>query len=65
MDVTLNGEAKTLDAGTTVAALLVALGVPGEHTAVELNGELLDRAEYGRGLEDDDRIEVVRFVGGG
>ena len=65
MKVTLNGESREVAPETSVAALLEAHDVPREHTAVELNGELLDRAEHDRVLANGDRLEVVRFVGGG
>ena len=65
MEVTLNGKVRELADGTTVTALLDELGVPVDHTAVELNGALLERDGYGRSLAPGDAIEVVRFVGGG
>ena len=67
--VTLNGVGKAVpagDRGATVAALLAEAGLAGKRVAVEVNGEVVPRAEHGtRRLVDGDRVEVVTFVGGG
>jgi len=65
-DIQLNGEAKQCEAGTTVAALLDALGLPRHGVAVEINTEVVPRAAHAeRVLAAGDRVEVVTFVGGG
>jgi thiamine biosynthesis protein ThiS len=65
MHVRVNGEPRELAAGTTVAALLQALGVQGP-VAVERNREIVPRAHHaGTELRDGDELEVVHFVGGG
>ena len=68
--VLLNGDARVLDApdaaGPTVAALIAEAGLLGRRVAVEVNGDVVPRAEHGvRRLRDGDRIEMVTFVGGG
>ena len=66
MIVVVNGENREVDTGTTVAALLAALGVNRQHVAVEVNEEIVPRAELGATvLAAGDRLEVVTFVGGG
>ena len=65
MEITLNGKPRQLAEPVTVGGLIAQLELPVEHVAVELNGELVDRADFERPLADRDRIEVVRFVGGG
>ena len=53
-------------AGMSVADLLAGMDTNGQRVAVELNEDIVPRAEYGSTfLKDGDSVEVVRFVGGG
>lgn len=64
--VRVNGEARRLEAGTTVAALLAELGRDPRTVAVELNGSIVPRERYEFvGLQEGDRLEIVQFVQGG
>jgi len=66
MDIVINGERRTLDAGTTVADLLRTLELDGKPVAIERNGETVRKSDLPTTrLADGDRIEVVTFVGGG
>lgn len=66
MNVTINGEPRTLSPGLTVAALLDELSLKPEATVVQRNNNIVDRAQYeGVQLRDGDVLELVRFVGGG
>ena len=66
MDVTVNGDARTLPEGTTVADLLARLEVRLDLVAVERNGEIVPKARHAATtLDDGDALEVVTFVGGG
>jgi sulfur carrier protein len=66
IELTVNGEARAVLAGTTVVKLLEVLGVQPGQAAVERNGQVLPRARHGEtALEAGDLIEVVTFVGGG
>jgi sulfur carrier protein len=49
----------------SVTALLGTLGIEPLRVAVELNLEILPKAEYGTELKEGDRLEIVHFVGGG
>lgn len=52
--------------GCTVAGLLDELGLDGRLVVVELNGQIIRRTEIDDiVLRDDDRVEIVHFVGGG
>lgn len=65
LGVTVNGEPRTVSAGTTVRELLDALGLEGP-VAVERNREIVPRAQHALTvLEEGDALEVVSFVGGG
>jgi thiamine biosynthesis protein ThiS len=62
----LNGREHEASEGSTVAALLEAIRLPPGRVAVEVNGQVIRRADYARQrLSENDRIEVVHFVGGG
>lgn len=62
--ITVNGE--KLDFSGTVAELLDVLEYNGKRVAVELNENIVPKAEYGNTIiSDGDKLEVVRFVGGG
>lgn len=66
MRVLVNGDEREVGAGTTIAALVLELGLTSERVAVERNGRIVPRVEHGRTeLAERDRIEVVTLVGGG
>lgn len=67
MRLLVNGEPTLVDpAPANVAELLVQLKLPHERVAVELNGEIVTRAERAaRAVNDGDTVEVVTLVGGG
>ena len=66
IEVVINGETRTVVQGTTVAALIVELGLGDKRVAVERNREVVPRAEHAATeLAAGDRIELVTFVGGG
>jgi thiamine biosynthesis protein ThiS len=50
----------------TLAQLITELDLPPARIAVELNREVVRRNDWdATELRDDDRIEIVHFVGGG
>jgi sulfur carrier protein len=66
MRVFLNGESKTIGDAVTVSQLLRELGLGERRVAVEINEAIVPRSQHSaHRLQDDDRIEVVRAVGGG
>lgn len=66
MQVTLNGERRTIPDGITVDTLLKQLGLVPEATVVERNETILERSAYrDTTLAEGDTLELVRFVGGG
>ena len=63
--VKINGNKLDI-AGRTVAEYLSDNGFDVKRVAVELNGDILPKAQYDSTvLQDDDSVEVVSFVGGG
>jgi len=66
MELIVNGEPKTLPEGLSVAGLLTELGMTGRRIALELNGEILPRSEFGQTmLSGGDTLEIVQAIGGG
>ncbi len=66
IEVVINGQARTVAQGTTVAALIGELGLGDRRVAVERNREVVPRAEHATTiLAAGDRVELVTFVGGG
>ena len=65
MNITINGEAATIDP-LTVLDYLEQLDIDPRRVAVELNREILPKGAYpGTTLKEGDSIEIVHFVGGG
>lgn len=66
MTVTLNGERKELAAPVNLVQVVDDLALSSQAIAVELNGRVVRRAEWPQTIiGDNDRIEIVHFVGGG
>ncbi len=66
IQIEVNGAARTVPQGSTVAELLEALGLRPELVAVERNAQLVRRSERAATpLAAGDRVELVTLVGGG
>jgi sulfur carrier protein len=66
IDVVINGETRTVIQGTTVAVLIIELGLGDRRVAVERNREVIPRAQHASTvLAAGDHVELVTFVGGG
>jgi thiamine biosynthesis protein ThiS len=66
MNLIINGEDRQFDSALTISALLERLGMKADRVAIELNRELVPRARWtATQLDDDDKLEIVHFVGGG
>lgn len=65
--IVLNGDPRTIPAGSTVASLLASLELNPRLVVVERNRDILrDRDAFGSiSLIEGDTIEIVHFVGGG
>ena len=65
MEITVNGNKSTVDK-MSVIAYLRTLDIDPKRVAVELNLEILPKADYETTvINDGDLIEIVQFVGGG
>lgn len=66
MKVTVNGEERDIEPGTTVRELVERLGLGSAPCAVEVNRALVPRREHETALiKEGDRVELVTLVGGG
>lgn len=65
--LTVNGAAREIRTGSSIADLLSALGIDSRMVVVEHNREILhDRERHGeQKLSAGDVVEIVHFVGGG
>ena len=65
ISITVNGERREC-AATTIAALLEELGIGDKAVVAEHNGVIVRPDDFARTLlSAGDRIELIRFVGGG
>jgi len=66
MEIMLNGETRTVEAGTTVQALLDLAGHGERKVAVEVNLSVVPRSQHAsHALAEGDRVEIIRAIGGG
>jgi thiamine biosynthesis protein ThiS len=66
MKLSINGEDREFPSPLTVFSLIAHLGMKPDRVAVELNRDLLPRERWAQTqLSDDDKLEIVHFVGGG
>jgi sulfur carrier protein len=66
MHLFINGDEKSFGDSLSLAELIEQLGMKGDRVAVELNREIISRAQWAEtNLNDGDHLEIVHFVGGG
>ncbi len=67
MNIKINGKPFSVDDGINVLKMLEVYGIKDTtYTALEYNNEILKKALWdSTTLKEDDKIEVVSFVGGG
>jgi sulfur carrier protein len=64
--ITLNGEQLPIESNIDLETLVDQLELPAKRLAVEMNGNVIRRADWPQTtVNDGDKIEVVHFVGGG
>lgn len=66
MNIHLNGEPHEVVNGTTLNELLEQLEMTQQRIAVEINLNIIPRSQYAETLLNaDDKVEIVRAIGGG
>ena len=64
--IRINGKLRTIDFNLSLLKLTKNLKIPVKKVAIELNQEILDKKKLGKiYLKNNDRIEIVHFIGGG
>ena len=66
MNLTVNGKPRVVDGSPSLGDYLRQLGINPLACAVERNGLVVKREDFdGTQLEEADRLEIVRMMGGG
>jgi thiamine biosynthesis protein ThiS len=64
--IQVNGRPQEVEENLSLSQLVTSLDLKPEQIAIELNQEVIRRGEWqNTDLRDDDKIEIVHFVGGG
>ena len=64
--ITVNGEERLVEPGSTVASLLDALGTERRGVAVAVDGEVVSRSAWdGRELGGGEHVEILSIARGG
>ena len=64
--IKINGNFKFVKDNTNLSDLLKTLKIPLKKVAIELNQEILDKKKLNKQiLRNNDKIEIVHFIGGG
>jgi thiamine biosynthesis protein ThiS len=66
LTIEVNGESLDLPPNITLTELVKHLALAPERLAIELNHQVVRRADWPQTtLKENDRVEIVHFVGGG
>jgi sulfur carrier protein len=66
MNITVNGENRSINPEACIEDLVDVLGLRGKRIAVEVNREIVPRSEYKQfKLNESDTVEIVNAIGGG
>ena len=64
--IKINGKIKTIIENSKLSKLLKNLKIPLNKVAIELNEEIIDKKKINKIiLKNNDKIEIVHFIGGG
>ena len=64
--IKVNGKFKTVLNNSKLSDLLNNLNIPIKKVAIELNEEIIDKKNVNKiKLKQNDKIEIVHFIGGG
>lgn len=66
IDIFLNGDSLQIEPSQNISELLHQLGLADQRVAVEVNRSIVPRSQHASTLlRPDDRVEIVRAIGGG
>ena len=64
--IKLNGKLSTINENLSLSIFLKELKIPLKKVAIELNQEIIDKNNLKKiKLKNNDKIEIVHFIGGG
>jgi thiamine biosynthesis protein ThiS len=64
--IKINGNIKIIKENSRLSHIINTLKIPVKKVAIELNQEIIDKKKMSRIiLKEDDKIEIVHFIGGG
>ena len=64
--IKINGKFSVINESLSLSAFLKELKIPLKKVAIELNQEIIDKNKLNKfKLKENDKIEVVHFIGGG
>ena len=64
--IQLNGDSYEVNNGSNLNELLNKLKIQKNKVAIEVNGEIIEKKKYNNlVLNNDDKVEIVHFIGGG
>ena len=64
--IQLNGKKITIKSKSTIMDLLIKYNLENKKIAIEHNGTIIPKLKYKKKyLKDNDRLEIVHFIGGG
>jgi sulfur carrier protein len=64
--IKINGKVKIINQNVNLSKLLKVLKIPIKKVAIELNQEIIDKKKIVKiNLKNNDKIEIVHFIGGG
>ena len=66
INIQLNGNEEKFDSELTVYDLIKSKGLNPDNIVVELNLNIINKTDYeNTKIQDKDKLEILRFVGGG
>ena len=64
--IKINGKIKSINQDSTLYVVLKNLKIPLNKVAIELNEEIINKKKINKiKLNNNDKIEIVHFIGGG
>jgi thiamine biosynthesis protein ThiS len=64
--IKLNGKTKLIAINSNIQTIIDKLNIPVKKVAIELNREILDKKKLNKiRIKNNDKIEIVHFIGGG
>lgn len=66
MNIILNGQKYNIESNITLKEMLINLNIEQKNIIAEVNGEVVTKDDFSNKIiNENDIIELVRFVGGG